>query len=611
MRVERAPNAGRIAPRPPPTPLSSFQLAPCAMAPASPRTPDRRRSSKDVEEGRPLTGGGRPGSPGGAAPPASRSRALAGATAAVLLLAGAGVAYRHAHPPVRDLGVPSKPPPAGRISPDEGFVSVHGGRFSLGCRPFLVAGFNAHDLAPKAMATLEVNRCNKNKPGRAWVREQFLNATRAGLNVARVYAHTTDPKLPVLLGASEVNEDVLAGLDIVLEEARRAGLKVILSLLDNWKFRGGVDEIVELSPTAPPRARKRPGSQDGDGDFDDTVLSDEVKKYEVSRHALFFTDPGAKDIYAWWVRTVLTRRNAFNGRTYSEDPTIMAVNLLNEPRCETWAVPECGAAFRSWVAFAAGVVRSVDAKHLITVGSEGFYADPARAHLNPQPWGAQVGQDFAADAAVAGIDFATVHYWPDNWFLESEDAFMKTWIDGHVDDAAALGKPVLLQEFGKTLPKVRAGAAWAKQVAEKRDPSFAAVYAHAADHARRGTALAGALFWRLELPVYAGSTNADYGVAWGDSTLKTVSDFARTAASLVAAVAPAHSCKLGCWVGDGTPGGDCVESHAACADARSAGASPPDAAAAGVAVWPSRRACCAAGTGAHAQGCARKRPAKA
>ena len=256
-------------------------------------------------------------------------------------------------------------------------------------------------------------------------------------------------------------------------------------------------------------------------------MSDEVKKYEVSRHALFFTDPGAKDIYAWWVRTVLTRRNAFNGRTYSEDPTIMAVNLLNEPRCETWAVPECGAAFRSWVAFAAGVVRSVDAKHLITVGSEGFYADPARAHLNPQPWGAQVGQDFAADAAVAGIDFATVHYWPDNWFLESEDAFMKTWIDGHVDDAAALGKPVLLQEFGKALPASKTPGAWGRGVKGGRDPLFKGVYAWATAQLEgvntsavrtAPSPLAGAAFWRWDVGVYAGVKPTDYGVGDGDSS---------------------------------------------------------------------------------------------
>lgn len=38
------------------------------------------------------------------------------------------------------------------------------------------------------------------------------------------------------------DEAVFRGLDVVIAEAERAGLRVILSLADNWKRRGGVDE---------------------------------------------------------------------------------------------------------------------------------------------------------------------------------------------------------------------------------------------------------------------------------------------------------------------------------------------------------------------------------
>ena len=39
------------------------------------------------------------------------------------------------------------------------------------------------------------------------------------------------------------NEDMFQGLDFVIAEAGKAGLKVILSLVDNWKYHGGVDEV--------------------------------------------------------------------------------------------------------------------------------------------------------------------------------------------------------------------------------------------------------------------------------------------------------------------------------------------------------------------------------
>lgn len=157
---------------------------------SSPRTPDRRprHPTKDVEEGRPLKPGAGP--PGGSPPgtpssssPARDNRAL---WAVLLLLAGGAYWYTHRVPPKRELGAPPKPPSAAVAAPDEGRVSVDGTSFSLHCRPFIVAGFNGHDLAPKAIATVEVNKCAGGKPGRAWVREQFKNVTRAGLNVVRV-----------------------------------------------------------------------------------------------------------------------------------------------------------------------------------------------------------------------------------------------------------------------------------------------------------------------------------------------------------------------------------------------------------------------------------------
>ncbi len=39
------------------------------------------------------------------------------------------------------------------------------------------------------------------------------------------------------------NEDMFRGLDFVLAEAGKVGIKVILSLADNWKYHGGVDEV--------------------------------------------------------------------------------------------------------------------------------------------------------------------------------------------------------------------------------------------------------------------------------------------------------------------------------------------------------------------------------
>ena len=91
----------------------------------------------------------------------------------------------------------------------------------------------------------------------------------------------------------------------------------------------------------PKRVHDRPEDKAGDPvPFD--YESEEIKKYEAERHALFFTDKSCKKMFKKHIHTITNRRNRANGALYKNDPTILAWDLINEPRCETWAVPECG-----------------------------------------------------------------------------------------------------------------------------------------------------------------------------------------------------------------------------------------------------------------------------
>jgi hypothetical protein len=132
---------------------------------------------------------------------------------------------------------------------------------------------------------------------------------------------------------------VFKALDFVLVEARRYGLRVILSVLDNWKYSGGIDEFVDWSATSPRRTRERPADKAGDtathvrrrsmhacihvmglssqicqtrpsrearqckiedSDLPLDMLQEydqETKDYEVERHAVFWSDDGCKSLY--------------------------------------------------------------------------------------------------------------------------------------------------------------------------------------------------------------------------------------------------------------------------------------------------------------------------
>ena len=62
----------------------------------------------------------------------------------------------------------------------------------------------------------------------------------------------------------------------------------------------------------------------------------------------------------------------------------------------------------------ASFTKSLDNKHLLEIGMEGFYGDfmPDKKQHNP---GYQVGTDFITNNLVKEVDFATIHAYPDLW----------------------------------------------------------------------------------------------------------------------------------------------------------------------------------------------------
>lgn len=69
---------------------------------------------------------------------------------------------------------------------------------------------------------------------------------------------------------------------------------------------------------------------------------------------------------------------------------------------------------QAWIMEMASFVKSIDRNHLLEAGLEGFYGQttPWRTRLNP---GYYIGTDFIANNRIRGIDFATVHSYPDQW----------------------------------------------------------------------------------------------------------------------------------------------------------------------------------------------------
>uniref|UniRef100_A0A7N0UBZ6 mannan endo-1,4-beta-mannosidase n=1 Tax=Kalanchoe fedtschenkoi TaxID=63787 RepID=A0A7N0UBZ6_KALFE len=339
-------------------------------------------------------------------------------------------------------------------SAGDGFIRARGVHFMLNGNPYYANGFNAYWLMYMASDPSQ----------RYKVSSAFSQAASRGLTVARTWAFSDAGYRPLQFSPGSYNEQMFKGLDFVVAEARKYRIRLILSLVNNYESFGGKKQYVDW-------ARSRGQFLGSDDDF--------------------FRNQMMKEFYKAHIRTVLNRYNTITGVVYKNDPTIMAWELINEPRCPS---DTSGRTMQAWIAEMASYVKSIDRNHLLEVGLEGFYSDsnPQRRNVNP---GFSVGTDFLANNLVPGIDFATIHSYPDQWLTNSNDqtqlSFLGNWLSVHIQDAQnILRKPLLLAEFGKSWKDPGYST-------YQRDAMFNQVYNQIDASARRGGAAAGGLFWQL------------------------------------------------------------------------------------------------------------------
>ncbi|GJM99926.1 hypothetical protein PR202_ga17069 [Eleusine coracana subsp. coracana] len=151
-------------------------------------------------------------------------------------------------------------------------------------------------------------------------------------------------------------------------------------------------------------------------------------------------------------QAIVTRRNSYSGIRYCDEPAIFAWELMNEPRCVS---NSSGPHLQAWIEEMAAYVKTLDSKHLVTVGTEGFYGPgrTERLDVNPGDWAAWLCSDFIQNSAVKHIDFASVHAYPDSWLpkasMEEKIQYLSNWVDSHLNDSKyILRKPVLFSEVG-------------------------------------------------------------------------------------------------------------------------------------------------------------------
>ena len=224
----------------------------------------------------------------------------------------------------------------------------------------------------------------------------------------------------------EFSEEVLSGLDLVLSEMGKRGMRAVVFLSNNWEWSGGFQQYLDWSGLVPDALRTRRLTWD--------EQRDTVSKF-------YGCEPCVRS-YARQVNLILDRTNRYNNRKYTEDPTVMAWELANEPRPMR---PAAADAYRQWIRDVAAMIKAKDRNHLVTIGHEGYMGTEDM----------KLYEEIHADK---NVDYLTVHIWPKNWGWfaghKVSEGFPgvteKTldYIRQHLPVAERLNKPLVIEEFG-------------------------------------------------------------------------------------------------------------------------------------------------------------------
>lgn len=216
------------------------------------------------------------------------------------------------------------------------------------------------------------------------------------------------------------NDDILAGLDYLLEQMELRGMKAVLYINNSWEWSGGYGTYLEWAGKG-----KTPDTRaDGYGKYTEFVSQ-------------FVTCQEAKELFFNHVRYIVKR--------FRSSDAIYSWQIGNEPRCFS-SDTTAQNAFVEFVDKTSRIIKSIDRKHSVSIGSEGMCGCEGSYEL------------FEKIHACPEIDYITIHIWPFNWGWVRENtivenlptalAYTDEYIDRSLEIAERLDKDMIIEEFG-------------------------------------------------------------------------------------------------------------------------------------------------------------------
>jgi len=239
------------------------------------------------------------------------------------------------------------------------FVTRSGADLVLDGRPFRFTGANVYWLGLDDTTRDEHGR--PTQPSRQRVDAALDAAKASGATVVR--SHT----LGISVGCAECfspqrgvyAESALASADYAVAAAGRRGLRLVVPLVDQWRwYHGGMGEFTARNgfPSVPDRSR--------------TAANDPAQR---AAEANFYTDPATRADFREYVAHLLDHVNPHTGLRWKDDPVFLAWETGNE----LWTAPP------SWTDDLARYLKvDLGVRQLVADGSAADGMTVARAALD-------------------------------------------------------------------------------------------------------------------------------------------------------------------------------------------------------------------------------------
>jgi mannan endo-1,4-beta-mannosidase len=298
-----------------------------------------------------------------------------------------------------------------------GFVYACGIHFCLDGQPFYFAGANTYDVFTYGDgSSLSTQSDIENKyMDKAKIDALFAHLQSDGVTALRLWMFSHETWHGFEQSKGVYNEAEFMLFDYIIESARTHDVMLIPVFENYWEAYGGIDTRLGWEGLA----------------------TGQANRWRFFNKAAC---PGCFTQYKNYVSFVLNRVNHYSGIQYKNDPTILAWELMNEPRYEGQGEDTTGTTMRAWVDEMGAYIKGIDSNHMLGTGMEG--------QGSVYGYGGNSGNPFVYIHQSPYVDFTSAHPYPtESWAnltLDQTRTLIGAWIS---DSHNVVGKPFFLGEF--------------------------------------------------------------------------------------------------------------------------------------------------------------------